>query len=110
MAENKAQEIDWDSIPVIEKGIGTLYKFEEVGEVFIGEYLGTGQLDTDEGEAEYLRFKRDGQVLAISTSFDLGRKLEEVQEGAMVRIQYLADQPTKRGQTPMKVFKVQATF
>jgi hypothetical protein len=109
--KEEAKEIDWDSVPVIEKGIGSLYKFEQPGETIIGEYLGMGMLDTDEGEKEYHRFKLAGDlVYAVSASFDLSRKLEEVEPGSMVRIEYLDDQPTKRGQTPMKVFKVQATF
>jgi hypothetical protein len=113
-----SKEIKWDDIPTIEAGIGETYKFEEHGEVVIGEYLGTGTLDTDDGEALYLRFKQeDGKVLAISANYDLKRKIIEggdsgnpIQEGAMVRIVYTHDTPTSRGQTAMKVFEVRATL
>lgn len=103
----------WDQVPEIEKGIGETFTFDTIGDVVIGEYLGTGELeiDSDDGEevAVYHRVKTDDMgTLALSSSFDLGRKLEEVAKGTQVRIEYVRDIDTARGQTPMKSFKVQA--
>ncbi len=104
---------NWDDVPEIEAGIGETYTFKNKGDVVIGEYLGTGELelDTDDGEeiALYHRIKTDDMgTLALSSSFDLGRKLEDIAVGTQVRIEYLKDIPTNRGLSEMKVFKVQA--
>ena len=109
----EAVEDSWDDVPEIEKGIGETYKFDNIGDTVIGEYLGTGELEinTDDGEetALYHRVKTDDMgTIALSSSFDLGRKLEDIATGTRVRIEYLRDTPTNRGQTDMKVFKVQA--
>ncbi len=103
----------WDDVPEIEAGIGETYTFKNVGDTVIGEYLGTGELelDTDNGEetAVYHRVKTDDMgTLALSSGFDLSRKLESIANGTQVRIEYIKDIPTGRGMTDMKSFKVQA--
>lgn len=104
---------NWDDVPEIEAGIGETFTFDTIGDTVIGEYLGTGELDldTDDGEetALYHRVKtEDMGTLALSSSFDLGRKLEGIANGTRVRIEYVKNIDTARGQTPMKSFRVQA--
>ena len=113
------ENVNWDDIEPIQAGIGSIRRFDKHGDIVVGYYQGEVTLDTDDGEAPYLQFKDadTGELIAVSAATDLVRKIVNhddpatgVPVGALVRIEYISDAETKRGQTPMKVFKVQARF
>lgn len=115
MAETKkfdpAKKDHWADVEEVRKGFTTV-KFENIGDSFVGIYRGEETITTDDGELiEAFTFDDlEGMPVGIWKSHDLTRKLEEVAEGSTVRIEYRSDVPTRRGQTPMKEFKVQYKY
>lgn len=113
MAE-KSNPLDpafWDGVDAISPGIGEIVKFQTFGDVLIGTYLGRVEIETDDGMVGAHTFvDPNGEPIAAWASYDLDKKLAEVPEQSLVRIEYTKDIQTSRGQTPMKSFRVQAKF
>lgn len=115
MAETKkfdpAKEDHWNDVEEVRKGFQT-FKFENHGDTFVGTFRGEEIITTDDGEQieAFVFDDLEGIPVGIWKSHDLTRKLEEVPEGSPVRIEYRSDIPTRRGQTPMKEFKVQYKY
>lgn len=113
MADTKqTTDVSWDDVPVVKAGVGEIVKFDNVGDFFVGTYLGKAEVTTDDGEIiEAHTFENDmGLPVAIWASYDLNRKLADIGNGILVRVEYVRDVETKRGLSPMKEFKVQARF
>lgn len=107
---------DWEWDRVAEESPAKV-EFDTIGDTFIGQYAGTQHVEQEEidkatGERKDTSFDlflfrgRDGKLYAINTSWKLREAMESVAKGSWVRIQYVADIPTKRGQNPMKDFTV----
>lgn len=104
---------DWEWETVSEESpIGVV--FENVGDVFIGKYLGPETITTDkpynsDGDTSFDVFLfrgRDEKRYSMPQSYNLMKAMEKVQEGQWCRIEFCAEVETKRGQNPMKDFRV----
>lgn len=105
-------KVDWASADEVKKGFAT-FPFNEIGDHFIGTFVGEDQIANNEtGEiAEAFLFEdAEGHTTGIWKSYDLTRKMEEVPEGAAVRIEYVRDIETKRGLNPMKEYSVKFKY
>lgn len=101
----------WEGVDTIAPGIGEVVKFQNIGDVLVGTYLGRTEVETDDGMVGAHTFvDPNGEPIAAWASYDLDKKLAEVQTESLVRIEYVKDIETSRGQTPMKSFRVQAKF
>lgn len=81
--------------------------FDTLGDVFIGRYVGKDHI-TPENEDPFDLFTfrgRDEKLYAVNTSYKLVEAMEKVQAGQWVRLTYVKDIPSKKG-NPMKDFKV----
>lgn len=107
----------WEWETVAEESAATVV-FDTIGDVFIGEYLGSEHIEPENGkrneqsgenEDAFDRFvfrARDGKRYAINKSYKLNAAMEDVDEGQWVRITYVADIETSRKLNPMKDFRV----
>jgi len=103
---------EWEFETVAEEA-PTRVVFDEFGDVFVGQYVGTEHIEQPIDEKgidqsfDLLNFRaRDGQLYAINSSYKLVEAMGKVDEGDWVRITYVKDLPTKRGLNPMKDFVV----
>jgi hypothetical protein len=95
MAERKMKEIK-----------SALVKFEKFGDKVEGIYRGT-KVAGNFGNDAYAVETKDGEVTIFGTAV-LSRKMKEVAVGKYVIITYIDDIPNgKKGQNPIKDFKVQ---
>lgn len=98
---------EWDTVAE-ESAIGVV--FEQIGETFIGQYIGRETITPDGPDAEpFDRFvfrARDGKRYAINVSYKLAEAMTKVQPDQWTKITYVADVPTGRKLNPMKDFRV----
>ena len=82
--------------------------FDVIGEVFIGEYLGTRTQPGNDGNYVQYRFRgEDGDVYFLNPLANIREAFEsgKIRAGSRVRITYVDDQDTGQ-RSPMKIFKV----
>jgi hypothetical protein len=100
-------EWEWDTVAE-ESPTGIV--FEKPGEVFIGQYLGTMDIDPDNGKDEpftvFLFLGRDGNRYSLNQSYKLAQAMNAVDKGQWCRVTYTKDIPTGRGLNPLKDFRV----
>jgi len=103
---------DWETVS---EGAPTKVVFETPGEAFIGQFQGARHIDREpnaKGEDQsfdmYVFRGRDGEMYSLPQSYSLAEAIEDMDEpfGTWMRITYLKDVPTARGQNPMKDFRV----
>jgi hypothetical protein len=87
--------------------------FDEVGDVFVGLYVGPLHIEREpdkEGRDQsftlYTFRGRDQVLYAINESYQIEEAMKSVDAGVWVRITYMKDIDTARGQNPMKDFRV----
>lgn len=105
--------IDWSGLQfetVVEEA-GLPIEFENVGDSFVGEYLGATEIDpTGNPEDAFTQHKfRDdqGRVRVVNGGYKLNVGLEVVGEGAIVRITRADDVPmSDAGKNPMKDYRI----
>jgi hypothetical protein len=100
---------EWEFDTLVEES-PTMIIFDEIGDVFVGQYVGVEHIDPDNGKDEpFDRFNfraRDGKLYGVNQSYQLVNAMEKVEPGQWIRITYAKDIPTKRGLNPMKDFKI----
>ena len=100
-------DVEWETIAE-EAAIGVV--FDEVGDVFIGAFIGIEHISPEKDGQEpfdrYLFRAKDGKLYAIPQSYKLIEAMDKVQPGQVTRIEYVKDIPTGRKQNPMKDFTV----
>lgn len=84
-------------------------KLDNVGDMFIGTYVGLDTITPDNGEefSRYVFRDRWDGLKAINVSYKLETAMKDISEGDLVRITYAKDIVTKRGLNPMKDYKVE---
>lgn len=98
----------WDWETVVDSS-PTVVLFEEIGEEFVGQFVGDEHITPDNGGEEFERFVfigLDGERYAINKSYKLEEGMKKVSEGQWCRITYTKEIPTGRKQNPMKDFRV----
>lgn len=105
---------DWEFETVSEESpIGVI--LDKPGECFIGMFTGQETIKTDvpfnaEGDTEFDVFVfrgRDGRRYSMPQSYNLSKAMDKVQAGSWVRITLMTEIETRRGQNPMKDFRVE---
>ena len=107
--------IHWDELTfetVVEES-GAPILFENIGDVFVGMYLGAVEIrPTENDEDSFLQHKfRDsaGAVRVINGGYKLNVGLETVESDTVVRITRAADVPmSDPGRNPMKDYRIEA--
>jgi len=97
--------LQWDTI-ADESALTVI--FDEIGDVFVGRYVGVEHIvPTNDEPFDRFTFRgKDEQLYAVNQSYKLADALENCKPGTWVRITYVKDIPTKRALNPMKDFKV----
>lgn len=102
---------EWEFETVVEES-PTMVVFDTIGDVFIGQYVGTEHIDPNNGKDEpFDRYNfrgRDGELYAVNKSYKLAQAMEDkdIQPETWVRITYIKDIPTDRKLNPMKDFRI----
>src|SRR5262245_38111076 len=117
----KTTQPDWDdwstATTIVEESPQTVV-FEEPGDEFVGIFAGNQHVEpenqnVDKTHRDYVSFDqwlfrdREGTLVAIPATFKLDQAMMTIPDGHMVRVQYIKDVPTGKG-NPMKDFKVQS--
>lgn len=100
---------DWD-FETVRDSTPTRVIFEEIGETFIGQYVGKELITPDNIDPFSMHvFKaRDGERYAMSDSFALNDYFEDNADDAIgkwFRLTYVQDIPSKKG-NPMKDIRI----
>jgi hypothetical protein len=101
---------EWEFDTLVDESPTTVI-FDEIGDVFVGQYKGMDHIVPDNGKDEpfdrYTFRARDGKPYAINRSYKLAEAMEKVQPDQWVRITYVKDIQTARNLNPMKDLKVE---
>jgi hypothetical protein len=93
---------------VFDASNGSVFKFEDVGSVLEGYYMGSFDYEGDYGPTKKHTFKTETGAVVIFGQRSLMQQLPSVKPGVMVRITYANDlPPKKKGQQPMKLFVIE---
>jgi hypothetical protein len=100
--------IQWTTVSTDEsQSEETKVVFEDIGDVFIGTYLGMREIDSESGKYKQARFKDEkGVIYFINANYDLRQGLKDVRVNALVRIEFTSEVDTGQAQ-PMKCYRVQ---
>lgn len=107
MADNA--DFEWDTVSNADEAQEEIkIKFEEIGDEFIGEFLGYRKLqDRDSGQYyTQARLKQDEEIYFVRANHSLKQGLDQVRPGSMVKITYASDIDTGQA-SPMRGFTVQ---
>lgn len=103
---------DWEFETVVEES-PTKVIFDTIGDVFIGQYVGPLHIEREpdkEGRDQsftlYTFRARDNGLYALNESYQIEEAMKSVEAGQWVRVTYMKDIDTARGQNPMKDFRV----
>jgi len=100
---------EWEFETVAEES-GIKVVFENVGDVFVGQYIGVEHIEPENGKDEpfdLLTFRgRDQRLYSVNTSYKLSRAMEKVTAGDWVRITYVKAIATGRAE-PLKDYRVE---
>lgn len=106
--------LHWDELEfntvMEESGVPIL--FEEIGDVFVGQYLGPTEIDpTGEPEDAFTQHKfrdADGTIRVVNGGYKLNVGLEGIESGTIVRITRAHDVPINDpGKNPMKDYRIE---
>lgn len=93
---------------VFDASNGSVYKFEQVGDILEGYFMGSFDYEGDYGPTKKHTFKTEKGPVVIFGQRSLMQQLPSVKPGVMVRITYANDlPPKKKGQSPMKLFTIE---
>lgn len=107
----KQPDSGWKTVT---EGAATKVGFDTLGDVFIGTLLGQVHIAPENDDPfDVWQFRAadgqegltDNELVNINTSYGL-RDLESVPIGSLVRLEYVKDVPTNKG-NPMKSFLIQ---
>jgi hypothetical protein len=85
---------------------GNKFKFEEVGQVLEGHYLGDDTINIKGKEVLRHSFNINGEITSTLGSYQLNEILEKVSPGQLVRLTYKGKKSTGKGNT-VKTFKLE---
>lgn len=94
---------EWEEAP---SGFGPYASFEKPGEFIIGVYQGLVK-DTGPNKRNFYRLNVDDKIVGVWGNPSLDQPMSAVPQGKLIRIVYLGNESTKRGQNPVKVYSVQ---
>lgn len=93
---------------VFDAGNATLFKFETVGQVIEGYYMGSFPFEGDYGPTKRHVWNTPAGAIAVIGQKNLIDVLPTIKPGTMMRVTYTGDlPPKKKGAHPMKLFKFQ---
>lgn len=102
---------DWEWETVAEES-PTRVVFDTLGDTFVGQYVGDQHIEQEPDEDGkdqsfdlFLFRGRDSELYAVNHSYKLIEAMEKVTEGDWVRIVFVKEIPSKRG-NPLKDFRV----
>lgn len=98
----------WDSAEEAPGGFTPAADWQEPGEGFIGEYIGM-QEGVGPNKSRLYAFRAgDGSAVSVwgSTALDTRMNFIQPAKGDTMLIQYTGTQPTSRGLSPVKTFRV----
>src|SRR6185369_13595934 len=100
--ETNPENWEWD---VVKEAAGIKVIFDTIGDTFIGQYVGKefveNEPSADGKDRSFWNFNfrgHDGDLYTIGESYDLKDKMEDIEEGVWVRLEYLRDVKTARNQ------------
>lgn len=100
---------DWEFETVIEES-PTHVIFDEVGDVFVGQFVDRVTITPDNKDIEpfdLFRFRgRDGELYAVNTSSKLDKGMDKVKPDSWVRITLIKTIPSRKG-NDFKDFRVE---
>lgn len=98
---------EWETV---EEESGLRLTFDNVGEAFIGEFLGIVRIEPTDGKTDpfdQAKFRdKEGTVYSLNPGFKASAGLAKANKGDMVRLTYTGDIDTGQP-TPMKDFRVE---
>jgi hypothetical protein len=93
---------------VFDASNGTIFKFEKPGDTLEGYYMGSFDYEGDYGPTKKHAFSTEAGAVVVFGQRNLLQLLPSVKPGVMIRVTYTEDlPPKKKGQQPMKLFKVE---
>jgi hypothetical protein len=93
--------------PLFDATNATPFKFETVGTVLEGHYMGSFDYQGDYGPTKKHIFDTESGAVVVFGQRNLMQQLPGAKVGAMVEITYTGDkQSDKKGRQPMKLFKI----
>jgi hypothetical protein len=94
---------DWKEVHAPE-----MFTFEKVNETLVGEYRGAEQVNVKGKETTQYLFKcGDGKIRTCLATYDLSRKMSQIDPGRLVKITYEGeDHEIKTQGSPMRKFHV----
>jgi hypothetical protein len=85
----------------------TKVAFDTVGDQFIGTYIGSRFVPSDDGGYSQLRFRGDdGTVYFTNANYSLKKGMEGVTSGTMCRLTYTEDKDVGQA-SPLRIFRVE---
>lgn len=99
---------DWQ-FETIRSEAATRVIFDTIGDSFVGQYEGIEHVTPPDGSEEFdlWNFRgRDGVLYAINDSYSLTQAKSDIKVGDWVRLTYMLDVPSKRG-NPMKSLRIE---
>lgn len=107
---NAPENWEWD---IVKEAAAIKVIFDEIGDVFIGKYAGKefveNEPSADGKDRSFWNFNftgTDGELYAVPESYDLIEKMEDIEPGVWVRLEYVRDVKTARNLNPLKSFRV----
>lgn len=102
-----AQEADaseWETVSE-EEHDETKVTFDNWGDQFIGDYIGSRQVENENGKFTQFTFKDGELYYFINGNWALTRAMANVPKGSRCRITYVSDKDTGK-ETPMMLYRV----
>lgn len=101
-------EMEWTTVSDAEAQEETKIVFEDIGDEFVGEFLGFRELQDQASGQHYVqaRFRLDDEIYFTRANHSLKNGLASVRVGQTVRIVYAADIDTGQA-SPMRGYTVQ---
>lgn len=105
---SESQEFEWTTVSDAEAQEETKIVFEDIGDEFVGEFLGFRQLQDQASGQHYTqaRFRQDEEIYFTRANHSMKNGLDNVRVGQTVRIVYASDIDTGQA-SPMRGFTVQ---
>jgi hypothetical protein len=106
-AEEQAAEADaaqWKTVS--EEDVEEIkVSFDQIGDQFIGDYIGPRIIENENGKFAQYRFTDDGEFYFINGGWSLTQAMTRVPKGSRCRIMWTGERDTG-GESPMKIMRV----
>lgn len=103
-AEPEFTPDDWQTVSEDETD-ETKIVFDTIGDVFIGEYLGSRVIESEDGKFTQFRFKKGDEVYFTNAGYSLLRGMQKVRIGQMTRLLFKSERDTGQD-SPMRIMQV----